>query len=215
MTLDDFLKYVLPEVPGCPTVTAKQAVLDAADEFLTFTGAWDEVQDAIPLLADVQEYELEAPTGARCIDLKAVYTRAGQLEGVTIRQLAVLLPNWQSAEASHPSHYTRAFDFSNIRVYPLPTAPDGETIAMHAVYTVTDRATTIPDVIVQRYREPIAAGAKARLQRMSPKVATWADARAAKERQDEFEDGKLAARVTANHSKTTGALYVPARAFGQ
>jgi hypothetical protein len=213
MTLDDFLRYVLPDVSGCPSVTARQAVLEAAIDFLTFSGAWSEIQDPVAIMANIAEYDLEAPSGARCIDVKEVFTRAGALTPLTLRQLAVLMPNWQTAEANAPAYYTRAFDFTSIRVYPMPTDPNGETLSMHAVYTLKDDATTIPDEIVQRYRKVIAAGAKATLMGMS-KVA-WADPVNAARHQSEFDSGKVVARITANHDKTTGCVVVPARRFGQ
>jgi hypothetical protein len=213
MTLEDFCKYVLPDVPGCPTFTAKQAVLAAATEFLTFSGAWNEIQDPVDVQDNVSEYDLDAPSGARAIDIKAIYTTSGELVPVTLRELAQILPTWQTAEGSAPAYYTRAFDFTTIRVYPKPVNPPAETLTMHVVYTLKDTATTIPDAIVQRYQEPIASGAKARLMVMA-KVA-WSDPKLALYHKAMFDDGKLAARVTASHDKTPAGLYVPARAFGQ
>jgi hypothetical protein len=216
MTITDFLKYVLSDVSGCPTATAKQAVLDAATEFLTYTGAWNEIQDPITLLTNVSEYDLEAPTGARCIDILAVYSSfspSGELIPVTMEQLARDIPNWNTAEGNLPSHYTRAFDFRAIRVFPLPTDPGAATLRMHAVFTLKDTATTIPDDIVWRYREQIASGAKARLMIMSK--VPWRDLESAAIHSGIFDSGKLAAKVTAAHGKTRGAIFVPPRVFGQ
>lgn len=212
MTLDDFLKYVLPDVPGCPAIVARQAVTDSADDFLTFSGVWSEVQDAFALADGVNEYDLEAPAGARCIDVRAVYTSVGALTPVTVDELARRLPNWQSATGSCPSYYTRGFDFTTLRVYPRPENPNGETIAVHAVYTLKDSTSSIPDIIVQRYRDVIADGAKAKLKSMS-KVA-WADLARAAVHKEDFEAGKVTARITALHGNTAGSITVPSRRFG-
>jgi hypothetical protein len=208
---------VLSDVSGCPTATAKQAVLDAATEFLTYTGAWNEIQDPITVQADTNEYDLEAPAGARCIDILAVYATfasGGKLVPVTMEQLAAYMPNWAAAEGSLPTHYTRAFDFTTIRVYPLPTAPAAaDQIRMHAVFTLRDTATSIPDDIVYRYREQIASGAKARLMIMSK--VPWRDLESAAIHKGIFDSGVLAAKVTAAHGKTRGMIIVPPRQFGQ
>lgn len=209
----DLLKYVLPEVSGCPTATAKLAIIDAAKELFTFSGLWNEIQDPVTLNEGEANYDLEAPPGAQCISLKAVYApwaSYGELTGFTADQMPT---DWQTAEGNLPSAYTRAFDFTSIRVYPIPTNVDGTSaIRMHAVYTLKDTATTIPDDIVSRYRDLITDGAKARLM-IKPKQ-TWTDLPTAAIYQGRFNDGKLAAKVNAEKSKTRGNVTVPPRLFG-
>lgn len=213
MLISNFLPYVLPDVPGCPTAVAKAAVRLAAKEFLTDTGAWNEIQDPVTVVANAQEYDLEAPSGARCIDLKDIYTSCGRLTPKTIDQLSIVMPDWATAEGNIPAYYTRAFDFTTYRVFPKPTAPNGMVMRPHAVYTLLDTATAIPDEIVERYAEVIASGAKARLMTM-PKVA-WQDLQLAGYHKGVFEEGKSVARITAAHNKTSGAARAKPRRFGQ
>jgi hypothetical protein len=213
MLITDFLKYVLPAVPGCPTAVAKQAVMEAVEEFLTNSQAWNEVQDPVPVAANVQEYDLEAPTGGRCIDIRAIYTLAGELVPKTIEQLAHALPAWQTAEGSVPHFYTRAFDFTTFRVYPMPIDPGEETMRVHGVYTLKDTATAINDELVYRYRQAFADGAKAILMKQ-PKT-TWQDLKLSAHHRDEFETAMSMAKITAAHGKTAGAISVRPRKFGQ
>lgn len=213
MLLNDFLKYVLPDVPGCPSAVAKQKLLEAATDFLTRSQAWNEVQYAQRVQPDQQEYWLDAPSGARCIDVLDVYTVAGHLIPVTLGQLAQVMPDWQTAEGSTPTYYTRAFDFETLRVFPKPTQPGSETLTVHAVYTLTDRSATIPDVIAQRYAEPIAHGTKFRL--MTMPRAQWQDLKLAEYHRSEFESGVSMALITATHGKTAGSARVQPRRFGQ
>jgi hypothetical protein len=217
MTLDDFLVYVLPDVPGCPSALAKQAVLDTAIDFLTHSKAWNEVQDPITLLAGTGSnvFDLEAPVGARCIDLRNVYTSwgSGQLVGKTLREISMILPTWQIAEANLPTWFTRAQDFSTFTVYPIPTTTNGETITPHAVYTLKRTATTLPDDIVDRFRDAIADGAKFRLKSMTKK--TWSDPARSKVHRDDYEAARSRALVESIRDKTPGALTVTPRRFGQ
>lgn len=212
MDITDFNEYVYPDVRGCPTADVTRAVRDAATEFLTFSGAWKEVQEPMPLVADERQYFLSAPTDGRCIDILNVYTLAGELIPQTLQQLAVTFPDWQSCEGNVPSHYTRAKDYTSIDVYPLPTDPGSETLTFHAVYTLRDTATTIPDEIVYRYKDALVSGALKRLLAMAR--TPWQDLKLAAYHAGQFQDAKEAARITARHDKTAGHITVPSRVFG-
>lgn len=217
MLISDFVANVLPDLPGCPTASVKKAVIDAAKEFLTESQVWNEIQDPLLILAGVNEYSLDGPsTGAKCIDIKAIYApwmARGELFGVNMEQLASVFPFWDTATGSQPTHYTRAFDFTNFRVFPFPAnVPSGTQVRVHGVYTLTDAATVIPDDIVDRYGERIASGAKYRL--MLNPGKTWSNPQLAKYHRDEFDNGKISAKVDAMHAKTTGNFIVPARRFG-
>lgn len=215
MTLLDFVdKYVMADVPGCPTAVAKEKAFKAAQDFLTFSQVWVEVQDPEYVVARVRDYPLWAPTGARCIDILNIYTRAGALVPRTIQQLADEMPNWQSAEGSVPQFYTRSFDFTTFYVYPLPTDPGDETLSVHGVYTLKEGATSILDEIVERFGEVIAHGAKERLMTMAGGV-TWANPQLAIYHRNEYDTGRSVARITAAHGKTSGAAVARPRRFGQ
>lgn len=220
MLIDDFLATVAPDLPGCPTPSLRLAVIAAAKEFFTESMVWDEIQDEVQIIANVQDYSLDAPeAGVKCIGLKAIYAPwmvRGQLIGSTMADIARELPTWNTATGGLPSHYTRAFDFDNFRVFPIPSnvPASGSTVRPHAIYTITDAATKLPDDMVLRYGEAIASGAKYRLM-LQPKKTWSADAALAAYHKQQFEDGKIRAKVDAMHSKTTGDHYVPPRIFGR
>ena len=218
MLIADFLnEFVYPDVVGCSAADMTLAVRRAATEFFIETGAWNEIQDPVPLVARTNEYGLDAPTGALVIDVRDVYATwmvNGRLIPTTIAQLAYEMPNWASAEADRASRYTRAFDFTSIRVYPLPTAPtSSDVMRIHAVYSLKRSATTIPDDIVERWGEVIASGAKSRLMVM-PRVK-WFEPKLAVYHGDLFASAKLAAKVNAEMSKTRGVVTAAPRAFGR
>jgi hypothetical protein len=213
MTLDDFLVYVLPEAPGCPRQTAVRAVLDTAIDFLTFSQVWNEIQDPVPLQDQVNEYLLIAYQGqARCIDVREVYMSNGRLIGKTMREIADLIPNWQVQTSNQPLYYSRAATYDTLRVFPIPSSPT-DSLTIDAVYTLKETATSIPDVIVQRWRKAIADGALSRLKSMS-KVA-WSDPARAKQHQDDYLFQRADARVTALTDKASGTVRVPGRLFGR
>jgi hypothetical protein len=213
MTLDDFLVYVLPEVPGCPRQIAAQAVLDAAIDFMTFSQVWNEIQDPIALVDGVYEYDLSAGwTYARAIDIREIYTPNGRLIGKTMREIADLIPNWQVQTSSEPLYYSRAATYDTIRVFPIPQLPT-DSMTVDAVYTLRESATVIPDVVVQRWRRPIADGALARLQLMAG--AAWFNERRGLRHEQDFERARADARITAMIDKASGSVRVPGRLFGR
>lgn len=228
MLITDFARHVTQWAPGAPSASVAQAILDAAKQFLTETQVWNEVQQPIPLQANVQTYDMDAPIGARCIaikDIYAPYLSTGRLRGVTLDELARMMPNWQTAQASgndlgpqsgSPSIYTRAFDFTTFNLYPMPVAPLPTTngyLQVHGVYTLLDSATSIPDDVVERYREAIVLGARARLQAMP--AQTWTNERQAADAAQQFKTHIFRARVDALHAKTNGNTAVTPRVFGR
>ena len=70
MNVDDLLRYVLPDAPACPDVTAKIAVVNAAIEFCRETLAWDEIQEPTPVLDKIHTFDIDAPTDGRAQALR-------------------------------------------------------------------------------------------------------------------------------------------------
>jgi hypothetical protein len=217
VTITDFLRYVLPGISGVPSAVARQAVIEAAQEFLRETKVWDEIQDPIRLGDGVNEYDLEAPRGAKCIDLQDVYAHwapDGRLRGMTQSQLARQSPEWATARGGLPVAYTRAADFQTIRVYPIPTEPQRDAvIRMHAVYTLSDDATELPEEIVSRWREALVHGARSRLL-ITSKDNPWRDLELGEYHRRQFRDGLQEAQIYAEHGKTRGEVIVPPIRFG-
>lgn len=228
MLLTALNAFVTPSVPGAPTVIVQQAILDSAKEFLTETQVWNEVQPPVPLAANVQTYDMDAPIGARCIGIKEIfapYLAKGRLSGVSLDELARMMPNWQTAQSNStvpgqvsgaPWLYTRAFDFTTFNLYPMPAAPlpsANAYLQVHGVYTLLDTATTIPDDIYERYREVIVAGAKSRLLWMLGQ--SWGNEKLAMKADADVKNAKFRARVNAMHDKTNGIAVVSPRMFGR
>lgn len=57
----DALDLFLPSVPGCPTATARRALIQAAQEFCDATGVHQEPSDQLPAIDGNLLYEFDAP----------------------------------------------------------------------------------------------------------------------------------------------------------
>jgi hypothetical protein len=213
MTLDGFLPYVLPEVIGCPDPTARAAVLSAAAEFCRQTRAWSEIQDPVPLVNNVQDYDLDMPPQSYALTVISIHIGSRKLTPVSMDQLSYSLPNWQTAIAPEPNFYNSAVERGSVRVYPIPTevvTPFG--MAMRVAYVPLLSATTLPDFLGQRYLEVIASGAKARLMVVPGQV--FSNPNLGAYYQQKFDDAIVNARIEEAMDRVPGKLTVKARTFG-
>lgn len=215
MKIIDLTRKVLVGIAGVPTALAVNALRETATEFLTKTKLWDEVLPPVRVLANVNEYPLDpGPADSRCIGVRAIYAPwmpRGQMLARTIAQLARENPNWQAMQGSLPSHYTTALGYDFIRVFPMPAnvPPDSQATRMtvHAVYTLSAAATTIPDEILARWEDTLVTGARARLL-MATKDAPWRDLELGTRLQREFADGLEEAQIFAEHGRGPAAVTV-------
>lgn len=212
MKIEALLRYLLPDVPGVPDVTANQALLLSTIEFCVLTHAWDEIQDPVNLSDDENEYDIDVPQGARVVAIKNIWTTAGELTPVTMSRLQQLLPSWQIATGPVPSYYNAPDDLGSFRVYPIPTDAGGLGITLRAAYAPSLSATSVPDSVVNRYLETILCGAKHRL--MATPGKGWSNAPLAVYHQQRFDDGVNRAKIDILHDKTQGSLKVKPVRFG-
>lgn len=211
MKAEDFYKYVLPELPGVPDETLRQALMSIAGDFCVATHVWDEIADPIMLIAGVSDYDIDVPPGADIVTVKEVWGPLGELLPATMRDLQLKMPNWQTAEGTDPVYYNMVKGFGVLTVYPKPIAPTGKPITVHAVYAPKIEATTLPDTLVRDYRPAIEHGVKARLMAMPNKP--WSNAMAGSYLQL-YEAAKTEARGDVLHSRVPGSIRVRPIRFG-
>lgn len=211
MKLDALLPYLLPDVPGVPDVTAKQALLLSSMEFCTQTNAWNEIQDPFPLEDGVFEYDLDVEQGSRIAAVLNVWTGDRALIPKTMEELGLILPNWQSYQSSLPSFYNTAQDGGTLRIFPIPLSPDAN-LTVRVAYTPLLTATTVPDAVINRYLEPIISGAKHRL--MVAPGKGWSNPELARYHQTEFDEGVQRAKIDTLHDKMQGSIRVKPIRFG-
>ena len=212
MKIEALLPYLLPDVPGVPDFTAKQALLLSAIEFCIKTHAWDEIQDPFPLIDKVSEYDIDVVQGAAVAAIKNVWAADRRLEPVTMEELVGRIPNWQAATSTLPTFYNAPADLSVLRVYPIPDLSNGALLTVRVAFTPTLASTTVPDSVINRYLEPILSGAKHRL--MVAPGKGWSNAALATYHQEKFDDGVQTAKIDVLHDKVQGSVRVKPIRFG-
>lgn len=211
MLLADFHPYVMPEVTGCPAPMVDQALRMMAIEFCRETKCWTELQSPVTLMDDVNEYDLDAPTGAQVLTVRDVWVGARRLTPVTLSDLPVLMPDWLVTRSSEPSHYNMAGELPMLKVYPTPEKPT-QALTVRVTYTPTLSATALPDFFTSKHLDALTSGAKARLMVM-PGVS-WSSPELAVYYRANFDKAIVNTRIEEAHDRVPGTIRVKPRIFG-
>ena len=212
MTPDQLLPYLLPEVPGVPDALAKQTIMRTCNDFCWETGVWSEIQEPISVQDNVNEYDLDTPSGAQIVTIKSIWMVNRELVPVTMERLQELIPNWQEAKGSDPAYYNCPNDYSVVRIYPIPLGANSAKMTIRAIYTPDQFGSYVPDFLVTTFLDEILAGAKARLMQMPGK--SWSNPQLALVNQIAFTEGITKAKVFIAHDKVAGSPRVRPVRYG-
>lgn len=210
MQLDEFFPYILAEVPGCPDITARLALVQAAIEFCNKTLAWNQVLDPIALNANQKDYDLDVPPSSRLELIESVFCDGWEMKAATTLSLQMWLPDWQTAKGNIPRFYNSPEDRFVLRVYPTPTEP-GPSLRVKATFIPVSGASVLPDFLGHYYMEAMASGTKARL--MAMPGTEWVNPQLAGYHKGEFNKAVDDTRITQLHERVQGSMTVPSRRF--
>lgn len=212
MKVEDFYRYIAPELPGAPSELMRQAVMFTANSFCVDTQVLDMISDPIDLYPGQADYDMDPMSGAVPVTIKSVWTANRELRPVTMSELFRLLPNWQSASNSEPSFYNMVKGFGILTVYPTPAEPISAKLTVHAVYAPQQTGQILPDLLFERYFDAIAAGSKARL--MIQPGQTWSNPRQAVIYNQVYDAAVNEARGDILHNRVPGSIRVRPIRFG-
>ncbi|WP_017879730.1 phage adaptor protein [Janthinobacterium sp. CG3] len=184
--------------------------MEAAIEFCTYSGAWSETLDFVYMSNGTHSYDLELPKGSRALVISNVWTKSGSLVSKTMHEIAGLIPDWQTAQGQ-PVYYNQQ-NWDELRVYPTPNGTDLGTLTVRTSLAPTRAATTLPNFLVDRYLQTIAAGALYRL--LIVPAQGWSNPQLAAYFKTEFNAGCAAAKVEIFHDRVAGSARVTPRRFG-
>lgn len=209
MQLDDFFPYVLAEVPACPDITVRLALVQTAIDFCQKTLAWNTFNDPIRLLSGFRDYDLDAISQARVLMVESLFLGAREVYARTTQELQSVMPDWQTAEGS-PLYYNSPDSRDVVRVYPKPNTT-GDTLLAKVVYVPLSSATTLPDFLGNDHMDTIASGTKARLMMMPEPL--WTNPAMSAYYQGAYSLARENERITQIHERTRGNLTVTPRRF--
>jgi hypothetical protein len=210
--IEDFYPYVLTEALGCPEPLLRSVLVQSAAEFCRDTLAWTEIQDPVPLVNGISDYELDTPIGAYAITVRDVWIGGRPLVAATMDVMLGYGATPGRYIGSEPTHYNAAVERGSIRVFPQPSEVSGQALVFRTAFAPIPNATVLPDFLGQRCMEAIAAGAKMRLFAMS--AQPWSNPAMASYNLQLFANAVVNARIEEAHDRVPGTISVPPRRFG-
>ena len=162
---DDFMPYVLPDVPGCPEIAAVQAVRNAAIEFCERTMLLQRDHDPITVVAGVVDYDFDPPTGYLVTKVMRVWFQKNELTPTVpddVNNPTVYNSLAAPVTAAMPRNYIQK-DERTFSLYPTPDTTAPNALTLRVALKPTRDSTSGDDVLYEDWVETIASGAKARL----------------------------------------------------
>jgi hypothetical protein len=206
--LDNFLPFVLPDVPGCPEALALSAIRESAIEFCQLTGYWQQDLATIDTVANQKSYTLVPPSEAVVARPRSVYYL-----GRKLHPLIELSAGLEDATAADPTWYLIVPIGEDWALRPYPTVDRSVTGAftVKASLKPARNATKVGARVYVDYMEPVAAGAASRLLKMQAKP--WFNANLALLKDAEFKAASASARDAADKGYTRASRSVQMRPF--
>lgn len=212
MLLIDLTPQLLGEVPGCPDITAMNALRNAAIEFCEKADAWVETQDGFQLQDLVSVYDVDAPAGAQVVRVMQAWVDGREVFGKPQEEVDRLVPAWRTQPGNLPLYFNSPDDPALVKLYPTPSNLSGQQIVLRVAYAPSALAKSIPTSLGNKHLETLLAGAKARLMAMPNKA--WSNATLAGYHGEVFANAITSKRIAALHSGVRGSLTVKPVRFG-
>ena len=152
--LADFAKYVRAEVPMCPEIQLLDAILRAGIEFCKRTKIMQQVV-TVNTVINTPSYDLTLlmTTGSEPDDVLSVRRDGNELD--VSSQYDTLASEMDSITGTPRSYF-----LEGRKLYLVSTPDAVEALQVTIKARPAETATTLPDVVYQRYNAEIAAGAK-------------------------------------------------------
>lgn len=214
-TFDEFLPYILPFVPGCPTPTAYQELRNSAIEFCEQTTVI-QVTSEVPSVSLQSAYTFPAQTEQQpCRLLEAFYGKRelGIAPTDQVGDSPALVGDAGTGEQTFGdpvAAFLRAPAAAQIAVAPVPKTPlSSAYFVFRVALRPTRAATSLADELFDNWVVPVAAGAIARLRGYPGQMFTG-DASMA---MGTFSRGMAEARIEARKARVRAGMRVQPAAF--
>jgi hypothetical protein len=198
----DWFKDLLPHVPGCPNILAAHELLRAAQALLVQSRAWQVTQTEVPIDA-AQAMETIAVAGAQLVRIEKAWYDGIRMDIRTTEELdAQFSDDWQ-IHTGTPKALLQITP-GVVQFYPIPDVAATTGLKLRVSLKPSDTATGLPHDIAIKYREPILAGAKARLMVYPNKP--WSNDKLAMFNAGIFDNGVGTATIEAARSFGRGRI---------
>jgi len=166
ISYETLLPEILPMVAGCPDTLIENNIRASAIDFCERSGAYQLELDPITTVANIHEYDLEAPSGTTVHKIMWATFDGKDLEPISTNLLEQRKPNWRDADnAGKPEYYVKQSS-SLVWLVPTPNVTMVSSTILRAQLKPTHSSTACDEQIMNEYRDAIVNGALFRLLRM-------------------------------------------------
>jgi hypothetical protein len=209
-TTSNFYQYVLPDVSGCPEISADIAIRAAVIEFCEKSLVLQRDHDPLQVVAGIIDYDLEPATDNLVTKIMRVWFKDVELipiapDNVARAEIYNSAFTGANVSQSDPRFYLQK-DARTLTIYPIPKATVSNALTIRVAYKPTRTAKVIDDFLFEDYAETIAHGAKFRLLSMASKP--WTNGPAAAAAMALFNSGVNVARQRASRGNSRADVRV-------
>ena len=205
VSIDSFLKHVLPQVPGCPESLATDAIRNACIRFCTDTYIVRENIPASDVLIGVEDYTITASTNNEVVGMVSFVYDGTELPMKTEEEADIDDHGWRTTDPGVAT-YVMAPEPDRILLNrePVETITDGMIVRIAT--RPTDTTTLVNNLLLQDWKHAIKYGALEELLEMPDKG--WSNIKSSLYYGGKFnfeiQRGKARATM-GNHRKSTVA----------
>jgi hypothetical protein len=206
--LSAFFPRLLPSVLGCPEPLAQQALLDSAIEFCGRSLAVTTTLDAVTLREGLASFEVETPTNTTIAQVLNLW-----FDGRLIDPAPYAEATAPDSPAGEPRYfYGEDIDeVFNITLMPAPDRTVRSGVIVRAALKPTRSATTVHNILFERYAPAIVDGALAIL--MAIPDQSYSNEQKALVMGSSARAKANAARTDALHGRVQSSMSVKMRSF--
>jgi hypothetical protein len=166
--LQQFERFVTAKIGGAPLPAVENAILDAAIEFCDRTYIISEIVGPYTINPGPDPIEIESERGLDVASVRRVWIagRTQTLSALSAQQVEEIYPEgWYDKSCSSVNELVgwSHIESAGLRLVPYLTVTIPSALTMRVAYKPSRDARELPDLLLSRYPEQIAAGALARL----------------------------------------------------
>jgi len=198
ISYETLLPEILPMVSGCPDSLVQNSVRASVIELCERAGVYQAELDPLTTVANIYEYDLEAPSGTSVQKILWVTHGGKDVEPITTTLLEQRLPNWRDGSGV-PQYFIQQTS-SLFILAPIPMVTSVNSTVIRAVLRPTHTSTSCANDVMNDYRDTIVNGALSRILRIPNK--DWTDLMGAQIYGSLFNQGVESAERRARHADT-------------
>jgi hypothetical protein len=195
---------LLPQLPGCPDPQIEHELLRASQEFFARSRAWQVIQAPVAISANQTSLDITpSDAGQELIRVEGAWLDGTRLKVYGVGDMDhAFTDDWQTHTGSTSTLVQ--ITPGTVLLYPVPVAASATGLKLRLSVKPSESATGIPDDQFVKYRDPLAAGARARLMLQSGKK--WSNPNLGSLNAAVFDAAINSAGIAAARSFSTGRI---------